>query len=1044
MTSHMNPKISKRAAWRAAIALAALGLAAGCNSPDDSSQILLGNKTVKSAAVKGTLIAELRASSTIELPDVELTLTELNDPSITVTGQSDIQGRFALWAPQPGDYQLCWYKPGFISQCYAQPITVAVGQGASLGYLTVQADYELSGLRGKVTLADGAPCSFLSPYFGITQMAQVRVDVAGLTYDVRGNINGEYVVGGVPPGNDVDIHASCGRVTSTINVPASQLDTSGANAYDVALPNHAPTAKPYATLGGKGVSSAALGEILEVVANAEDADGDGLYYDWRVPSASSGTITSFSSPTALWMLWGTPGYKSVYVLVRDDNDLYREARARVVVGAGGVIFGGTVTDESNAPVADATVTVTPFQENSPREPLSAQTDSRGGFTIPMDEAERYHISIQKPGYVFFSEGVDRWVADRTWRLRSAFVARGFDPNETIDVTEERRSEGDEGRELPGVRVIIPPGSLVDKADGETPPPGPVDVYLATIDPSEMAMPGDQMASRNLEGREGYLISLGAAMVEVRDATRDYTINGEAELFIPITRTLVEARELPESVAMWTLDEATGVWQQDIDRAERHGESYATIIRHLSVFNLDIEKTDPACMRINVDTATMSLPLDVEIRVQDISQNIDQTVTKTLNDPLNVLYRLPPHALITVKPLDSQGNAIVAAQPPTTSSNATATNGQGATVQFPASPYAECNSEVTISLVPQWAGYPASPFLTFEGTPPSSNGYYQAIDPNNDKDTLGKWWDENGFDATDGSASGAVKAQYFNAGDLGFGRNMNCLQNGQDVACWVSNYPDANSAYNHDIAYSFATVAMEYSPGPNGGVRFVKFYVFDGEDPGSARLDAANLDGFGAKHVPYLCMNCHGGSQSGGIGTFNASNMNLNASFLPFDLDTFEFPAASNPNSTAVQQAFFDLNALVQATNPNQGISDIISAWYDKSPNPSGPPYDGTKAINDWTSGPQNGLYDDVVKGACRGCHQAQEDVVDFSTYNQGSFDDFKAKRNIIDIMVCGSGKSMPHAFVTYRNFWQSSSPSQPNALASYSDGSGWTAIGTCQ
>ena len=746
MTSYTEPEISKRAVpgLALALALAAITLTSACGDPEDSSQILLGNKTVQGAAVKGTMIAELQASNDIELPDVELTLTELSDPSITVTGQSDIQGRFALWPPQPGDYELCWQKPGWISQCLSNPITIAVGQGASLGYLSIQADYELSGLRGTVTLADGAPCAFLSPYFGITQVAQVHVDVAGITYDVRGNINGEYAVGGVPQGNDVTIHASCGRVTSTVNIPASQLDTSGATAYDVSLPNHAPTARPYASLGGKGVSSAALGEVLEVVANADDADGDSLYYEWKVASTSSGTITNFGTPTAFWMLWGTPGYKSAYVLVRDENDLYREARAQVVVDASGVIFAGTVTDESNIAIADATVTVTPFQENTPREPLSAQTDAQGGFTIPMLEAERYHISIQKPGVCLLFRGRRSLGAGRTWRLRSAFVARGVDPNETIDVTEERRAgDGDGGgRELPGVRLIIPPGSLVDKADGVTLPPGPVDVYLATIDPSEMAMPGDQMLSRNLDGEEGYLVSLGAAMVEVRDAVRDYTINGEAQLFIPITQTLRDAEDLPNSVAMWTLDEETGVWQQDFDQAERQGESYTTIIRHLSVFNLDIEKNDPACMRIKRRQRNRELAARCPDQDQgyfaEYRSDRHQDPQRSSQCSLSATATRIDHRQASRFP--GQCDRGCPARRPTAGAPRPP---MGRAIRFISRPARtpSATPRLPFPLVPQWSGYPSSPFLTFEGTPPSSNSYYNAIDPNNDKTNLGDWWDE---------------------------------------------------------------------------------------------------------------------------------------------------------------------------------------------------------------------------------------------------------------------------------------------------------------
>jgi len=113
----------------------------------------------------------------------------------------------------------------------------------------------------------------------------------------------------------------------------------------------------------------------------------------------------------------------------------------------------------------------------------------------------------------------------------------------------------------------------------------------------------------------------------------------------------------------------------------------------------------------------------------------------------------------------------------------------------------------------------------------------------------QWKADNGFPAT---GFPPAHAFYFNKGDLQLGRDMNCVQNGQNVACYVSNYgppPFVNGAENPawpnpdkavDAAINqtppgdpsgfglFATVAMIFNPigvGPNGDK--VTFYVFDG-------------------------------------------------------------------------------------------------------------------------------------------------------------------------------------------------------------------------
>ena len=123
------------------------------------------------------------------------------------------------------------------------------------------------------------------------------------------------------------------------------------------------------------------------------------------------------------------------------------------------------------------------------------------------------------------------------------------------------------------------------------------------------------------------------------------------------------------------------------------------------------------------------------------------------------------------------------------------------------------------------------------TPAYTQAYYAAIDPNNTKDTLAKWKTANGFDTGAGTQ---VTAVFGDARDLGFGRRMTARQNPDGtLAFFVENYlvNTGGTLYGFSpLNLEAATVqdpnsllyvnAIEYSPGPAGGVSFAKFFNFN--------------------------------------------------------------------------------------------------------------------------------------------------------------------------------------------------------------------------
>lgn len=289
-----------------------------------------------------------------------------------------------------------------------------------------------------------------------------------------------------------------------------------------------------------------------------------------------------------------------------------------------------------------------------------------------------------------------------------------------------------------------------------------------------------------------------------------------------------------------------------------------------------------------------------------------------------------------------------------------------------------------------------------------------------------------------------------------------------------NYP-TNDPQNADLAYSgqqvfvanplvnppnaYGTVAMEFGPveGFSTVGAVTKFFVYNGRTAAGKRLLSANLDGCGPKSVPELCMSCHGGDWPGdssqwtdvdtivaGLSTVGAVLDGIDAndtstsdagyiqrrdllekitreesgfsSFLPFDLDTYVYPAAANQASQAA--SLRKLNQLVLYTKPVDPVRDLTKGFYNNNFTtgtfapwrPSAWDDDNTNA------GDESDLHDEVYAKACRVCHAAH--------YSFNSWGAFPGSYRICDDGTGNAGgtPTMPHAKLTYLNLWKADFP----------------------
>jgi mono/diheme cytochrome c family protein len=360
----------------------------------------------------------------------------------------------------------------------------------------------------------------------------------------------------------------------------------------------------------------------------------------------------------------------------------------------------------------------------------------------------------------------------------------------------------------------------------------------------------------------------------------------------------------------------------------------------------------------------------------------------------------------------------------------------------------------------------------------AEAYYAAVDPSNARDTLAKWKAVNGFDSGTGTQ---VSVVFGDRRDLGYGRRMTVRQNTNGSSAYlVENYLiQAGPAYAYSPLNLEAAVvrdekwllgynAIEVSPGPAGGVNFAKFYNFNGKS--GAREFSVDLDGRGNKAMPGPCITCHGGrgdaltpNDATGKPRFNlvangatSARGDVRAQVHPFEVDAFDFSAASGFTRADQEASFKTINKIVLCTYPLpvgasstapedlcrrpaiqgewQGTaSDVIKSAYggDGLPNAK---FADTVVPASWVIAGQSTLYKEVYAPACRACHLLRgtglQSDIDLSTFGK-----FSAYADRIKAHMTDRG-NMPLAKIVYDAY---SSGNQPALLATFLQDRGFTA-----
>ncbi len=1008
--------------------------------------------------VVGTLMlkADGYQNGGIELPDAKMTLREAPSGQEVASTTTQLDGKFHLQAPKSGIYQVCWDVPGIVKGCGRR-----IKVGTTPVFLrTVAVSSEGGVITGKVVTGDDRPCWVNDPFFKLDVSTQIGVidrhgNPAG--NKVRANVFGEYAVGRFKAGRYV-VYAQCEGAKAEAKILVGKA---GGRA-NLKFKNRAPRLAAASVFdANKGAVRAVPNTQVQARATARDPDQDPIEYLWRTLDGY-GTISGANTATQDWKLPAQAGRYSLYVMARDGKGGYAYKRIDMQVGSLDVSFSGRVIDETtSAPIAGASVTV---------NGVSTATNTQGWFNVtvpPARSPERYALNVNHPSYALLSRIHDKSGSGNTYEMTRAQTTQ-HDPAQPINITDNDSagpcgSPG--GREPPkvkypasanvsdarqprahkatsercrhrGAQLVLPAGALVG-ADNKL-AQGPVRLAMATLNPARRSLPGDYRAldSGNTPTE---LLSFGAVYADFRDANGkplNLKSGTAAEVRIPVSN--LQRPSAKPAIDMWSYDEKSGMWvQEGVAQLQNtpQGWMYVGKTKHFSTINMDVAGNDPAlatCVRLELDpslNAWQNLVLRAYVSYNGTSVQVKETALDGAT--YHAIYRIPygnafpPNTLRLELRGTFNGRQVVLLD---NLINTDARPKMTGIDLWPPYPYEACG--VPIKLVadpialpaygdidatgrPAFLTGPFGAFLPLDGEQVAT-GYYNAI-AGNTKTTLGDWWSQNGFGATNGS--GGTQAGYLNNNDLGFGRDMHCLNNGLDLACYVTNYggPDQNSG-NADLiaAQRGATVTMEYKASEPDAAKRVQFYVYGGGVAGSPRIKFADLDGMGPKPVPHLCLVCHGGSYD------TASNKAAGARFREFDLPSFKYAggqswdfgqaAPSNLNLTA----FATLNQKVQAITPaGVPIHNLISAWYPGGFGANTAPIKPANSAlpTGWSTQPT--IYHDVYGKSCRTCHVAQDESG--ITFNSSS--SFQGTNNV----VCGSPKVMPNAFVTYKNFWIDSS-----------------------
>ncbi|MGB0385606.1 MAG: SdrD B-like domain-containing protein [Ardenticatenaceae bacterium] len=285
---------------------------------------------------------------------------------------------------------------------------------------------------------------------------------------------------------------------------------------------------------------------------------------------------------------------------------------------------GTLSDEQGEPLT-GTVTIN-------GTPGQVSADGSFELYVPRADDERYVINAEVFGYVPVS---------------LIHVGTAIDMNLTLKQPEQFEIDPSQDalvQDTRDTRISIPGGSLVD-ADGN-PATGPLQALVYTYDLTQEEMPGD-MSALDSNGEPLALESAGVFYAHFMDEEgNEYNLapGTQADVSIPLD----SSAQWPNVIPLWSYDETDGLWKEEGQATQTNGR-FAGSVSHFSYWNFDVEKRDPACIKLTVDPEFLASNSPIQIKAVLLSPtrvrylNISQLTNVLINLPANtdVEFYMPP-------------------------------------------------------------------------------------------------------------------------------------------------------------------------------------------------------------------------------------------------------------------------------------------------------------------------------------------------------------------------------------------------------------------
>lgn len=1034
----------------------------GTTETGDPPEAAVGTLTGRLMGHVGDSAAPLRgATVTLEGPDGELAPVE-----------TDLFGVFTTVEAVPeGDYVVCADLGAPERVCSAEPVH---GHGRTESVGSVDLDLPEGSLVGRALLADATPCVWRFDDFDVEGAAVVDATVDGGAVAVTEvAADGSFVVL-AGAGDRVALRATCGSAAAAAEVVAG--DEAGVELYFDNLP---PTVLGLVASAEDGPLYRALpGDTIQLSVQATDDGADdtaALAVHWL----ADGGALSARATEATWEMndQGTP--QTARVLVDDGEGGFGVAQVTVAPADVDPYLVVRVVDEDGVPQPGLTVTVGADM---------VQTDDGGvaGFVGP---------SVVEPSEALTVTVSGRGVADTVVPLvhPEGDVVVPVIPCETLVFDPSEGASLEPTAHRGELKVSVAAGTVLDETGAAV--TDDVEACLAVVGSEALlpvtlrATPGKDLEARMPAPAVSAWVDLRLAAdptqrVEVKAGGMQVTLTEPSGVLWSDKEVLVD----------WQLPAGDDRWDSGGGVVARVGGTVTTTPTGPSWITPAPEQ-DVGCVRIWADRLRME---GGPWMVRTVYTNASGSLVVSwlpLEQVPNMLRPLPPASTIQVDVYDIN---------PATTTGApswSATLRTGSILRtadiYGTNPGIPCGGDELV-LPPDTPAPTGVSFLGRKllgkgvdsngntlGPDVMANAYYATIDPDSDKTTFLDWLTANGWNGYGWGSS--AWAGYQNDFDLGFWRAMRArirtvpspdpgTPDTVEVAMVVSNFDDfygmasylrclegtsyTNQCLNRVNAHKTGgaiAVAMEYAADAPGLTPYTRFYVYA---PNGQRLTKVDLDGRGEKHVPGVCMNCHGGSYGNKTqlrdhvaATGEWPTGDLGSRFLPFALDSYVYddmylhftgiPFVSGFQQADQESRFRSLNQMLLHTNLTPEARDLVHGWYG-STDPTAttlpavvqdthwrPP--GTGATG-WDDNPQ--VYDDVVRPYCRGCH------LSFPGLTWGTSDELENQGYMTQHDVCSS-QTMPHALRTWEKMWRSDSPHAPGVLVDDMAGTGqWTAT-TC-